>query len=81
MTAQTLAAAGFTVVAVDRSEAGLKELPDGIRREVADATDPRGPDLVDQIVAEIGPPEVLVNTIGMYDLGDALTVTPKTCGT
>ena len=35
-TAEKLAAAGFTVVGTDRSENGLKELPDGIRREVAD---------------------------------------------
>ena len=39
-TAQKLAAAGFTVVGVDRSEEGLKELPDGIRRETADSADP-----------------------------------------
>jgi NAD(P)-dependent dehydrogenase (short-subunit alcohol dehydrogenase family) len=39
-TAEKLAAAGFTVVGVDRSEEGLKELPDSIRREAADPTDP-----------------------------------------
>ena len=39
-TAEKLAAAGFTVVGVDRSEEGLKELPDGIRYEAGDATDP-----------------------------------------
>ena len=39
-TAEKLAAAGFTVVGTDRSEDGLKELPDGIRREVADPVDP-----------------------------------------
>jgi NADP-dependent 3-hydroxy acid dehydrogenase YdfG len=37
-TAVTLHGAGLTVVAVDRSETGLKQLPDEIRREVADAT-------------------------------------------
>ena len=31
-TAQKLATAGFTVVGVDRNEAALKELPDGIRQ-------------------------------------------------
>jgi NAD(P)-dependent dehydrogenase (short-subunit alcohol dehydrogenase family) len=78
-TALALHQAGLTVVAVDRSEAGLKELPDGIHREVADATDPAVPGpLVDHVVAEIGPPAVLVNTIGAYELGDALTVTPQT---
>ncbi len=37
-TAEKLAAAGFTAVGVDRSEEGLKELPDGIRGEAADPT-------------------------------------------
>ncbi len=77
-TAQKLAAAGFTVVGVDRNEEGLKELPDGIRYEVGDATDPAvARSLVDRIAAEVGPPEVLVNTIGTYHLGDALAATPE----
>ena len=76
-TAQALASAGYTVVGVDRSEDGLKKLPDGIRREVGDATDPAAAkSLVDQIAAESGPPEVLVNTIGMFRLGEAVAVTP-----
>jgi nucleoside-diphosphate-sugar epimerase len=37
-TAQKLAAAGFTVIGVDRNEDGPKELPDGIRYEAGDAT-------------------------------------------
>ena len=75
-TAEKLAAAGFTVVGTDRSEKGLKELPDGIRYEVADPVDPAGArSVVDRIAAETGPPEVLVNTIGTYHLGDALSVT------
>ena len=70
---------GVTVVAVDRSEAGLKELPDGIRTEVADATDPTASRLlVDRVVTTVGPPDILVNTIGAYELGEALTVTPET---
>ena len=69
---------GLTVVAVDRNEAGLKELPGEIRREVADATDPDvSRPLVDRITAEVGPPGVLVNTIGAFELGDALAVTPQ----
>jgi len=69
---------GVTVVAVDRSEAGLKELPDGIRTEVADATDPTASRLlVDRVVTTVGPPDILVNTIGAYELGEALTVTPE----
>jgi NAD(P)-dependent dehydrogenase (short-subunit alcohol dehydrogenase family) len=77
-TAIKLLGAGWTVVAVDRSEAGLKELPDGIHREVADATDPDVPGpLVSRIAAEVGPPDVLVNTIGSFELGDALSLTAQ----
>ena len=80
-TALTLHAAGLTVVAVDRSEAGLKQLPDDIHREVADATDPAVPGpLVNRIAAEVGPPDILVNTIGVFELGDALSVTPEILG-
>ena len=77
-TARTLHRDGLTVVAVDRSEAGLKQLPDEIRREVADATDPSvaGP-LVNRIAAEVGPPDILVNTLGAFELGDALSVTAQ----
>ena len=74
-TAEKLAAAGFTVVGVDRSEEGLKELPDGIGREAADPAAARS--VVDRIAAVVGPPEVLVNTIGTYHLGEALTATPE----
>jgi NAD(P)-dependent dehydrogenase (short-subunit alcohol dehydrogenase family) len=77
-TAQKLAAAGFTVVGVDRNEEGLKGLPDGIRYEAGDATDAAvARSLVDQIAAEVGRPEVLVNTIGTYHLGEALNATPE----
>jgi NAD(P)-dependent dehydrogenase (short-subunit alcohol dehydrogenase family) len=70
--------AGMTVVAVDRNEAGLKQLPNDVHREVGDATDPSVPGpLIDRIAAEIGPPDILVNTIGAFEIGDALTVTPQ----
>jgi NAD(P)-dependent dehydrogenase (short-subunit alcohol dehydrogenase family) len=76
-TAEKLAAAGFTVTGVDRSAAGLTELPDGIGREVADPADPAAArSAVDRIAAAAGPPAVLVNTIGVYHLGDALAATP-----
>jgi NAD(P)-dependent dehydrogenase (short-subunit alcohol dehydrogenase family) len=76
--AQKLAAAGFTVTGIDRSEKGLKELPDGIGREVADPVDPAAArSVVDRIAAAAGPPDVLVNTIGTYRLGDALSVTQE----
>ena len=77
-TAAVLAGAGYTVVGVDRSEQGLKELPDSIRRVVGDATDPAAAkSLIDKIAAEVGPPEVLVNTIGMFRLGEAVATTPE----
>jgi NAD(P)-dependent dehydrogenase (short-subunit alcohol dehydrogenase family) len=77
-TAQKLTAAGFTAVGVDRNEDGLKQLPDGIRYVAGDPTDPAAAKtIVDRIAAEFGPPEVLVNTIGTYHLGDALDVTPE----
>ena len=77
-TSLALSDGGFTVVAVDRSEHALRELPGTIRSEVADTTDPAVPvSLVDRIAAEVGPPEVLVNTIGAFQLGDALAATPE----
>ena len=76
-TAEKLTAAGFTVAGIDRNEQGLKELPDGIRREIADPVDPAAArSAIERIAAEVGPPAVLVNTIGTYHLGDALSVTP-----
>ncbi len=66
-TAQELAAAGFTVIGVDRNEDGPKELPDGIRYEGGDATTRPWPrSVVDRIAVEVGPPGVLVNTRGTY---------------
>jgi NAD(P)-dependent dehydrogenase (short-subunit alcohol dehydrogenase family) len=77
-TAKKLAAAGFTVVGIDRNEEGLKELPDGVRYETGDATDPGvARSVIDRIAAQVGPPEVLVNTIGTYHLGGALEATPE----
>jgi NAD(P)-dependent dehydrogenase (short-subunit alcohol dehydrogenase family) len=77
-TALILANAGLTVVAVDRSEGGLSELPGEIRREIADTTDPAvAAPLIDRIAGEVGPPAVLVNTIGVFAMGDALAATPE----
>ena len=73
-----LAGAGFTVVAVDRTPKALDELPEGIRREAGDTTDQAvAKTLIDRIAAEVGPPEVLVNTIGGFLLGEAATATPE----
>jgi len=78
-TALTLAADGLTVVAVDRNEAVLRQFPDKVHREVADTTDPAvATRLIDRIASEVGPPDVLVNTIGAFRPGDALTTTPET---
>ena len=77
--AATLAASGLTVVAVDRNEHALRELPGSVRAEVADTTDPAAAkSLIDRIAGEAGPPDVLVNTIGAFLPGDALTTTPET---
>ncbi|WP_405885331.1 SDR family oxidoreductase [Streptomyces sp. NBC_01136] len=77
-TALALAADGFTVVAVDRNERALKELPDSIGRQVGDTTDPDvAKTLIDRIAADVGPPDVLVNTLGAFDLSDAFTTTSE----
>ena len=77
-TAVKLAGIGMTVVAVDRNESGLEGLPDGIARVVTDATDPNaaGP-MVERIAHDVGNPDVLVNTIGAFQPGDALSTTPE----
>jgi NAD(P)-dependent dehydrogenase (short-subunit alcohol dehydrogenase family) len=78
-TAAILADSGLTVVVVDRTQDALRGLPDGIRSEVADTTAPAtATALVDRLAREVGPPGVLVNTIGAFRLGDALSTTPET---
>ena len=77
-TAVALAAGGLTVVGVDRNERGLDSLPEDIRREVADATGPaEAARLIGRIVGEVGPPDVLVNTIGAFRPEDVLATTPE----
>jgi NADP-dependent 3-hydroxy acid dehydrogenase YdfG len=78
-TSAALSAAGFDVVAVDRNKGVLSELPAGVRSEVADTTDPAVPaELIGRIAGDVGPPAVLVNTIGAFEVGDALAATPET---
>ena len=78
-TTAALAASGLTVVAVDRNEHALRDLPGGARPEVADTTDPTAvKGLIDRIAGEVGPPDVLVNTLGTFRPGDALAATPET---
>jgi NAD(P)-dependent dehydrogenase (short-subunit alcohol dehydrogenase family) len=77
-TTTALAAGGLTVVAVDRNEHALRELPDSVHREVTDTTDPvAAKGLIDRIADEVGPPDVLVNTIGTFRPADALSTTPQ----
>ena len=46
---------------------------------MADTTDPAAAArLIDRIAGEVGPPDVLVNTIGAFRPGDAATTTPET---
>lgn len=72
-----LADHGMSVVAVDRRKSGLESLPDNLAREVFDATDPVAAGrMVERVVHTVGPPEVLVNTIGAFQGADALTTTP-----
>jgi NAD(P)-dependent dehydrogenase (short-subunit alcohol dehydrogenase family) len=76
-TAVTLANRGMTVVAVDRNQAGLDGLPDGMSRRVVDAVDANAAaPMVERIAQAVGPPYALVNTIGAFQTGDALTTTP-----
>jgi NAD(P)-dependent dehydrogenase (short-subunit alcohol dehydrogenase family) len=76
-TALKLADRGMTVVAVDRNEPGLEGLPEGITRLVIDATDPNAAaPMIERIARDLGPPDTLVNTIGAFQTGDALTTTP-----
>jgi NAD(P)-dependent dehydrogenase (short-subunit alcohol dehydrogenase family) len=76
-TALKLADRGMTVVAVDRNEPGLEALPDVITRLVIDATDPNtAAPMIERIARDVGPPDTLVNTIGAFQTGDALTTTP-----
>jgi NAD(P)-dependent dehydrogenase (short-subunit alcohol dehydrogenase family) len=78
-TVAALVGAGHSVVALDRSEPAMSDLPDAVRKEVADPADPGAVTrLIDRIAAELGPPGVLVNTIGTFALGDALATTAET---
>jgi len=77
-TARKLMAAGYTVVGIDRKPDALHELPDNVGHQVGDPTDPAvARRLIDRIATEVGPPHVLVNTIGTYRPGPALDTTPE----
>ena len=78
-TTATLAAGGLTVVAVERNEQASRELPVGVRREVADTTDPAAAKgLIDRVDGEVGPGRagehhrhVPPRRRAQYDPGDA----------
>jgi NAD(P)-dependent dehydrogenase (short-subunit alcohol dehydrogenase family) len=73
-----LVGSGYAVVAVDRNEDKLGELPDGVHREAVDATNPAAATpLIDRIVREVGAPDVLVNTLGAFLPGQAVDTTPE----
>jgi len=72
-----LADAGYTVVGIDRDETRLAELPEAVHRVIGDPTDPAVPQaVIERIAAEIGAPDVLVNTVGAFTVGDASSATP-----
>ena len=77
-TAIALGAGGLRVAVIDRSAGRAGDLPDGMRREVANPTDAGEVRVViDRLAAELGPPAVLVNTVGSFAMGDALETTPE----
>jgi NAD(P)-dependent dehydrogenase (short-subunit alcohol dehydrogenase family) len=77
-TIAALAARGLTVVALDRSEHAMEDLGDAVRKEAVDSGDPGAvKQVIDRIAAEVGPPGVLVNTVGTFRLADAVDTTPE----
>jgi NAD(P)-dependent dehydrogenase (short-subunit alcohol dehydrogenase family) len=74
-TAEKLAATGFTVAGVDRSQEALKELPDGIRPEAADPADPAAAlvHLTRVLDLELRPLGIRVNAIAPQQLDTAKT--------
>jgi NAD(P)-dependent dehydrogenase (short-subunit alcohol dehydrogenase family) len=71
-TTQVLAAAGYTVVGLDRSGDAMADLDAAARREIVNPADPAAvTDVIDRIAAEVGPPGVLVNTVGAFRPGGA----------
>ena len=70
------AAAGSTGSATSRPMPSGSSLSPFSFRSVPTTVNPAAArNVVDRIAAEVGPPEVLVNTIGTYHLGGALTAT------
>ena len=56
-TTAALAASGFAVVALDRNQHAMSDLPDTVHKETADPADLGAVTrLIDRIAAEVGPP-------------------------
>src|SRR6266704_3268136 len=74
----------------DRAAIGGREHTDARPQPIPDtsithpeptcAAQPIQVSLIDRIAGEVGPPDVLVNTIGAFRPGDALSTTPDTLG-
>lgn len=74
-----LAARGYTVAAVDRTEAAMSDLSDSVFKVTADPADSAAiAGAINQVAVDVGPPAVLVNVVGTFRLGDALATTPET---
>jgi NAD(P)-dependent dehydrogenase (short-subunit alcohol dehydrogenase family) len=77
-TALKFASQGMRVVAVDRDASGMKRLPREVEVEIVDATDPQTiAPTIERIAAKAGNIDVLVNTLGAFELGDAASTTPE----
>jgi NADP-dependent 3-hydroxy acid dehydrogenase YdfG len=58
---------GYAVVAVERREDKLGELPDPVHHEVAYATSPTATaPLIGRIVGDVGAADILANTLGAF---------------
>ncbi len=78
-TVAELAARGFAVAAVDRSEHAMSDLSVSVLKVAADPADSAAvAGAINRIAAEVGPPGVLVNVVGTFSLGEALGTTPET---
>src|SRR2546428_2838921 len=77
-TAVALAADGLTVVAVDRTEHALSELPEDIRRQVAHPTDPaQAARAIGRLDGQGGAPHQPGDPLGGVPAGDLLTPAPQ----
>ena len=70
---------GASVVAVDRESAALEALSGAVTRLAGDVSEPdAAAALFDRIAAEVGVPDIVVNTVGAYRPGEAIDTTAET---